>query len=42
MSLPTWTERLKKLEEIKAQVEPEKYERLKKFMESRIAAEKGK
>lgn len=42
MSLPTWTERLKKLEEIKATIEPEKYERLKKFMESRAAAEKGK
>lgn len=42
MSLPTWTERLKKLEEIKAQIEPEKYDRLKKFMESRVAAEKGK
>jgi len=42
MSLPTWAERLKKLEEIKATVEPEKYERLKKFMESRAAAEKGK
>lgn len=42
MSLPTWTERLKKLEEVKAQIEPEKFERLKKFMEGRIAAEKGK
>jgi hypothetical protein len=42
MSLPTWAERLKKLEEIKATIEPEKYDRLKKFMESRAAAEKGK
>lgn len=42
MSLPTWAERLKKLDEIKAQLEPEKYDRLKKFMEGRAAAEKGK
>ncbi len=39
-SLPTWTERLKKLEEIKAQLEPDRYERLKKFMTSRAEAEK--
>jgi hypothetical protein len=42
MSLPTWAERLKKLDEIKAQLEPEKYDRLKKFMEGRAAAEKSK
>lgn len=41
-SLPTWTERLKKLEEIKAQIEPERYERLKKFMTSRAEAEQKK
>jgi hypothetical protein len=39
MSLPTWTERLKKLEELKSKLEPSKYERLKKFMESRAQAE---
>lgn len=39
-SLPTWSERLKKLEEIKATLEPERYERLKKFMQSRAEAEK--
>lgn len=41
-SLPTWTERLKKLAEIKGQLEPARYERLKSFMESRAKAEQGK
>ena len=40
-SLPTWAERLKKLEEIKATLEPERYERLKKFMQSRVESEKN-
>lgn len=39
-ALPTWTERLKKLEEAKGQMEPERYERLKRFMEARAAAER--
>jgi hypothetical protein len=42
MSLPTWTERLKKLNEVQAQLDPAQYDRLKKFMEARVAAEKGK
>jgi hypothetical protein len=41
MSLPTWVERLKKLEEVKSQVEPEKYERLHKFMAARAEQEKS-
>jgi uncharacterized membrane protein YgcG len=39
-SLPTWTERLKKLEEVKAQMPADRYERLKKFMADRAASEK--
>ena len=39
-SLPTWTERLKKLEEVKGQMTTERYDRLKKFMTDRAAAEK--
>lgn len=38
-ALPTWTERLKKLDEIKAQLEPARYDRLRKFMADRAAAE---
>lgn len=41
-SLPTWTARLKKLEEVKAQIEPERYERLKTFMAERAKQETGK
>jgi hypothetical protein len=41
-SLPTWTERLKKLEELKSQVEPAQYERLHTFMAERAKQEKGK
>ena len=39
-SLPTWTERLKKLEEVKSQLEPAQYERLHSFMEQRAKNEK--
>lgn len=39
-SLPTWTERLKKLDEMKAQMPADRYERLRKFMADRAAAEK--
>ncbi len=42
MSLPTWKERLKKLEEVKVQVPAEQYDRLHKFMTARVAAEAGK
>lgn len=42
MSLPTWKERLKKLEEVKAQVPADQYDRLHKFMTARVAAEAGK
>lgn len=38
-SLPTWAERLKKLDEVKAQIEPEKYDRLRKFMADKAAEE---
>lgn len=41
-SLPTWAERLKKLEEVKSQLEPDRYERFKRFFEARAAAEKGR
>ena len=40
MSLPTWTERLKKLEELKAQIPADQYTRLKGFIERRAAEEK--
>lgn len=38
-SLPTWSERLKKLDEVKAQIEPERYQRLRKFMADKAAEE---
>jgi hypothetical protein len=38
-SLTTWTERLKKLEEVKSQIEPAQYERLKAFMTERARGE---
>jgi hypothetical protein len=41
-SLTTWTERLKKLEEVKSQIDPAQYERLKKFMTERAAQETKK
>jgi hypothetical protein len=40
MALPTWTERLKKLEELKAQIPADSYNRLKSFIERRAAEEK--
>lgn len=39
MSLPTWSARLKKLEEVKGQMDAERYERLHKFMADRAAKE---
>lgn len=41
-SLPTWTERLKKLEEMKAQIEPARYDSLHKFMSERAKGEAKK
>lgn len=40
MALPTWTERLKKLEELKPQIPADTYTRLKSFIERRAAEEK--
>jgi hypothetical protein len=41
MSLPTWAERLKKLEEVKGQMEADRYERLRSFMQRKVEEEKG-
>jgi len=41
MSLPTWAERLKKLDEVKAQMEPDRYERLRSFMVRKVEEEKA-
>jgi hypothetical protein len=41
-SLPTWTERLKKLEEEKSKIDPARYESLHKFMSERAKGEAKK
>jgi len=41
-SLPTWAERLKKLEEIKGELGPERYERMKRFMTERAQREQNR
>jgi hypothetical protein len=41
-SLPTWTERVKKLEEMKAQIPADQYARVHKFMSVRAATETKK
>lgn len=38
-SLPTWGERLKKLEEVKSQIDTATYDRLKKFMSDKVKSE---
>lgn len=40
MALPTWTERLKKLDELKAQLPADQYTRLREFIARRAAEEK--
>jgi hypothetical protein len=41
MSLPTWAERLKKLDEVKGQMDADRYERLRSFMQRKLDEEKA-